>query len=279
MSPADLGDVSMLDLFRMEAETQAQAMTAALLALERDPVAAAQLELCMRAAHSLKGAARIVGLTVGVSVAHAMEECFVAAQQGRLRLGHKQIDLLLAGTDLLARIANTPEPDLGQWTEQKSADVEGCLSALARILDGTDEGGESPGAGEPQSMGSASPSGGHPWVGRDNSDRVLRVTAENLNRLLGLAAQSLVESRWVKPFAVFGRRGHRRSSEYADQARVGNIGKLGERRRRGKRSSGNGRTRPLCCGHLTVHVVPGSRPQQAPASALVLCEAASVVVD
>jgi two-component system, chemotaxis family, sensor histidine kinase and response regulator WspE len=202
MSPADLRDVSMLELFRMEAETQAQAITGALLALERDPVAAAQLELCMRAAHSLKGAARIVGLAVGVSVAHAMEECFVAAQQGRLRLGHKQIDLLLAGTDLLARIANTPEPDLGQWTEQKSADVEGCLSALARILDGTDEAGESPGAGEPQSMGSASPSGAHPWVGRDNSDRVLRVTAENLNRLLGLAAQSLVESRWVKPFAV-----------------------------------------------------------------------------
>ena len=36
----------------------------------------------MRAAHSLKGAARIVGLTVGVRVAHAMEDCFVAAQQG-----------------------------------------------------------------------------------------------------------------------------------------------------------------------------------------------------
>ena len=33
------------------------------------------------------------------------------------------------------------------------------------------------------------------------SDRVLRVTAENLNRLLGLPGESLVESRWVKPFA------------------------------------------------------------------------------
>ena len=30
---------------------------------------------------------------------------------------------------------------------------------------------------------------------------MLRVTAENLNRLLGLAGESLVESRWVKPFA------------------------------------------------------------------------------
>ena len=139
MSAGDLSEIPMLDLFRMEAETQTQVMTSGLLALERDPIAAEQLELCMRAAHSLKGAARIVGLTVGVSVAHAMEDCFVAAQHGRLRLGHKQIDLLLAGTDLLGRIANTPEQELGRWTDQKSADVEACVSALARMLDGHDD--------------------------------------------------------------------------------------------------------------------------------------------
>ena len=74
----------MLDLFRMEAESQTQVLTAGLLALERDPAAADQLEACMRAAHSLKGAARIVGLEAGVSVAHAMEDCFVAAQEGRV---------------------------------------------------------------------------------------------------------------------------------------------------------------------------------------------------
>ena len=83
MSGADLSQVSMLDLFCMETETQAQVLTAALLVLERDPAAADQLELCMRAAHSLKGAARIVGLGVGVRVAHAMEDCFVAAQVGQ----------------------------------------------------------------------------------------------------------------------------------------------------------------------------------------------------
>src|SRR5205085_12275899 len=31
--------------------------------------------------------------------------------------------------------------------------------------------------------------------------RVVRVAAENLNRLLGLAGESLVESRWLRPFA------------------------------------------------------------------------------
>src|ERR1700732_4368499 len=102
--------VSLLDLFRLEAETQTGMLTSGLLALERDRGAADQLEACMRAAHSLKGAASIVGLTVGVRVAHAMEDCFVAAQQGRITLGRAPIDRLLGGTDLLMRIASTQEP-------------------------------------------------------------------------------------------------------------------------------------------------------------------------
>ena len=37
--------------------------------------------------------------------------------------------------------------------------------------------------------------------GPADADRVLRVTADSLNRLLGLAGESLVESRWLQPFA------------------------------------------------------------------------------
>ena len=69
MKPPDLSQFSMLALFRVEAETQTLVLTSGLLALERDPHLADQLEACMRAAHSLKGAARIVGLGVGVRVA------------------------------------------------------------------------------------------------------------------------------------------------------------------------------------------------------------------
>jgi two-component system sensor histidine kinase and response regulator WspE len=68
----DLSELSMLELFRVEVENQAPLLTAGLLALERDPEAADQLEACMRAAHSLKGAARIVDIAAAVGVAHAM---------------------------------------------------------------------------------------------------------------------------------------------------------------------------------------------------------------
>ena len=108
MSNRDLSQLSMLELFRLDAESQIQALTAGLLALERDAAAADQLEACMRAAHSLKGAARVVGLEVGVRVAHVMEDCFVAAQRGAITLRQAQIDVLLRGVDLLNQIANTP---------------------------------------------------------------------------------------------------------------------------------------------------------------------------
>ena len=210
MSAEDLGELSMLDLFRMEAESQAEVLTAGLLALERDSSSADQLELCMRAAHSLKGAARVVGLDAGVRVAHAMEDCFVAAQEARLKLKQKDIDRLLMATDLLVRIGDRPD----------APGVEECLTELARVLevepivevaDLPDLPAVPAPVAEPVAERVAEPVaepvapvqqpaavvGGR----RDNSDRVLRVSAENLNRLLGLAGESLVESRSVKPFA------------------------------------------------------------------------------
>lgn len=210
MSTADLSEYSMLELFRLEAENQVQVLTAGLLVLERDPAAADQLEACMRAAHSLKGAARIVGLSVTVGVAHAMEDCFVAAQKGHIRLRRKHIDRLLCGVDLLARMANTPDAEAGKWAEvSKKSEVDALLAELARVLASAGEveepdgdlppvaarapGGPPP--AEPQAPVAAAPGG-------ESADRVLRVTAEHLNRLLGLAGESLIETRWLQPFGV-----------------------------------------------------------------------------
>ena len=64
MTPEQMRDASLLELFSLEAEAQTQVLSAGLLALERNPTQADQLEACMRAAHSLKGAARIVGVHV-----------------------------------------------------------------------------------------------------------------------------------------------------------------------------------------------------------------------
>ena len=96
----DLSSFSMLDLFRMEAQAQARVLTDGLLRSER-AADAATLEAMMRAAHSTKGAAAIVGMEPMVSLAHAMEDVFVAAQQGRLTLDPAGVDILLGAVDLL----------------------------------------------------------------------------------------------------------------------------------------------------------------------------------
>jgi two-component system sensor histidine kinase and response regulator WspE len=207
MSSQDLSQSSMLDLFRMEVDSQAQALTAGLLSLERDPMAADQLERCMRAAHSLKGAARIVGLSAGVSITHGMEDCFVAAQHGHIVLHQGHIDELLRGVDLLQQMAHTAEEDMSRWEAQKVGEVEAFLDALNRVMAGPAVTREfiPPQVTADKSRGAQN--GGHPEAllgqetGEGEQGRVLRVTAENLNRLLGLAGESLVESRNFKSVA------------------------------------------------------------------------------
>jgi two-component system sensor histidine kinase and response regulator WspE len=208
MNAADLSQSSMLDLFRMEVESQAQSLTGGLLALERDPVAADQLERCMRAAHSLKGAALIVGVGAGVSVTHAMEECFVGAQQRRIALHRGHIDELLRGVDLLQQIARTGDEDMGRWEMQTPVEVETFLDALKRVAPSPPVGRE-PGTTDAHADGPQGPRGEDPSAapavpegGEAAQGEVLKVTAENLNRLLGLAGESLVESRGFKAFAA-----------------------------------------------------------------------------
>jgi len=136
MNPDQLRDASLLELFALEAQSQAEVLNAGLLALERNPAAADQLEACMRAAHSLKGAARIVGLDGGVRVAHVMEDCLVAAQRGELALRPVHIDTLLHGTDLLLRLGNPPDGDL-DWAGHAGKDeIDALVTRLGALLAG-----------------------------------------------------------------------------------------------------------------------------------------------
>lgn len=205
MTPDQMRDASLLELFSLEADAQTQVLSAGLLALERNPTQADQLEACMRAAHSLNGAARIVGVDAGVSVSHVMEDCLVSAQENRLYLQPEHIDALLQGTDLLMRIA-TPGNDVGP------ADVEAYVALMERLLDPSQAPvnvapspepapvvEELPPEPEPAPPVNSEP----PRQGKrmtEGGERVLRVTAERLNSLLDLSSKSLVETQRLKPY-------------------------------------------------------------------------------
>jgi chemotaxis protein histidine kinase CheA len=81
----------------------------------------------MRAAHSIKGAARIVGIDAAVKIAHVMEDCLVAAQKQEIQLGPTSIDALLRGVDLLSRVAQ------GASGKQIDAEQTEVVRAIAAI--------------------------------------------------------------------------------------------------------------------------------------------------
>jgi two-component system sensor histidine kinase and response regulator WspE len=122
--------VSMLELFKLEAESHCAALTEGLLALEKSPGDTSAVEPLMRAAHSIKGAARIVGLDVVVTLAHVMEECFLAAKSGKEALTPGRVDQLLRGVDVLAEIRAISEADLATWTASQAARIDALVTEL-----------------------------------------------------------------------------------------------------------------------------------------------------
>ena len=107
----------MLELFRAEVESHSDSLTESLLKLEQDPTATSLLEGLMRAAHSIKGAARLVRVDPAAEVAHVMEDCFVAAQRGELVLEPAGIDVLLRCVDLLSQVSEASKDPNVDWSD------------------------------------------------------------------------------------------------------------------------------------------------------------------
>jgi two-component system sensor histidine kinase and response regulator WspE len=203
-APKNPGSLSMQELFHAEAENQLAALTGGLLELERGGTSPEKLEALMRAAHSLKGAARIVNQSAAVQLSHAMEDSFVAAQKGELQLAREHVDVLLQGIDLLTEVCGQDEKGIVRWQKENDARLESWLQTVKTLKNIGDM--VAPvkletkhHTGDTSLFKTAEIS--TPAEVSEDPDRFLRLSAENLNRLLALAGESLVESRWLKPFA------------------------------------------------------------------------------
>jgi len=229
----DFSGFSMLELFRLEAEIQTAVLSTGILAIEELERSPATIESMMRAAHSLKGAARIIGLEPAVRVAHALEDCFVAAGKRRFTVRPEHGDVLLRAVDFLSTLANAPDAleATGPWPERAEAIVTAIdslaaeppsplpeplhASVVAVLPPQTEETGAAaatpstsvdpvPHSAEPPQRDDSVdrptpdllPS---PWTA-EQDDRVVRVSSESLTRLVGLAGESLVETRQLRPF-------------------------------------------------------------------------------
>jgi two-component system sensor histidine kinase and response regulator WspE len=192
-----LEDFSLFDLFRMEAEEQVRVLQAGLMELETGSGTAATLEQLMRAAHSIKGAARIVGLDAIVKLTHAVEERFVSAQKG-VALKSAEVDQMLRATDWLAKLQAVPEAETAGWFAENAPAIErfaeelqggaealsiGSQSAVEVLVDGAENDPEEQlfsrlGEGE-----------------RSARQRNVRIGADRFDQILALASETLVASR------------------------------------------------------------------------------------
>jgi two-component system sensor histidine kinase and response regulator WspE len=202
---SDLGGFSLHELFRGEAETHAAALSEGLVRLEGTSNAAV-VEPLMRAAHSIKGAARVIGLEIAVKLAHAMEDVLVAMQKGREPIEPTRIDQLLKGTDLLASLAQVEEAAVASWSATNDAAVDAIVAALklpppaaahvaapvaAHVAAHVVQQAVQPPA---ESVTAPVPHAAHSAEAQARGSSV-RVTAEKLDRLLQLAGETMLEAR------------------------------------------------------------------------------------
>jgi two-component system sensor histidine kinase and response regulator WspE len=204
----------MIELFRLEVENQSVVFAENLLALEHDPADASRLETLMRVAHSLKGAALMVDCEVAGRVAHELENVFVAAQEGSLVLAPEHVDVLFRSMDLIQRIAQAPEDTSGSGESEHVEEAQQFLGELAKVWAHPSEpanGSSKPRQPQeisvldlpaliPEAEIAVNELLTDPDDGPQKHQRYLRVTPENLDRLLALTGESLVESRRLVPF-------------------------------------------------------------------------------
>jgi two-component system sensor histidine kinase and response regulator WspE len=175
--PGDSADPALLELFRAELDTHLPVLGEGLLSLEKDRNQPRLFEAMMRAAHSIKGAARIVGVGPAEKIAHVMEDCFVAAQKGEVSLGPGAIDVLLRGVDFLGQVGRPPD----NGGDSKEEFLEELAEAIAAVKKGgpgpkAEEAG--PRAPPPPTMAVLRPEN-LDWEGGDRLRRELLARVQN----------------------------------------------------------------------------------------------------
>ena len=198
---------SNLSLFVEELGEQLSLLNGALLDLESDSTSSGSRDSLMRAAHTVKGAARMVGLTVLERLAHAIEDLVLAALAAApdvAPLPPDAVALLFRAFDRLEQFHLGPSetlPERLRVEAEAMAALEGDLQALTLTLgpqNPSSRAGDLPGSTSGSPAAGAAPGGS---AGAPPAERTVKLDALQLNRIAALAGESMVAARWLQPFA------------------------------------------------------------------------------
>lgn len=204
-------ELSMLELFRMEAEQQAGILTDALLSADDQGDFKERINTMMRAAHSLKGAARLVECDQVVRLAHGLEDNLVRVESGALKLDPTLVDLMLEGVDMIEEVALEIR-DGKSLSESLSTQIENLLGTLQRFGS----------AHEPSQEEDTKTAELREWDRRRQDrrqeprrgvesdvalvERTVRLSVEQFDELISLAGEAQSGARWLRPYTAALRR-------------------------------------------------------------------------
>ncbi len=187
-STAENIDPEMFQLFCTELHNSIDIINNNLLEIDSDSQDSRLLESMMRAAHSIKGAARMVGIEGVVKLAHAMEDVFVAAQNNKINLLKNSIDQIFICNDLLIQIKSLPPSEIAQWTQENTHYLNTFIKLLTSIYNGQ--------AITPETLKQNNSL--TEKISTSTSDNMVKVSTSRINKLVGLAGELSVSSNWIR---------------------------------------------------------------------------------
>ncbi|MBO5255106.1 MAG: Hpt domain-containing protein, partial [Opitutales bacterium] len=178
-------DASMKELFVLDVSKQIELILNTLVELENDFTSKTRLEALMRSSHSIKGASRAVGLGSIVELTHQMENCFSGALNGKINLSENSIDVFFKCADFILELCKN------SFSEIDSERNKALILALKSVEEHTETSKE---------ISSV--------VSKVQSDVVfplvdssyVRISVDNINSIMALAAEELIETRKFERF-------------------------------------------------------------------------------
>jgi len=99
-------DEELRNVFKIASEEHIQKLEEDFLFLEKNPQDLAHLEEALREAHTLKGDARMLGISGVETLTHQVEDLLGSAKRGELELSGKMLDRLYLGLDAIRQLVH-----------------------------------------------------------------------------------------------------------------------------------------------------------------------------
>ena len=182
-APASKPDlaVELLDVFRMEAEDHLRVLTKTLPRAKKEAVAKDDWLEVRRAAHTLKGAAAMVGFAEVTTLAHGMEDLLDAYYEGTRTATADEVDWLLASTDGIDDVINGRGDQLSTLLQRGQQFTGQVAPAPSPVSKPVAREGEAP--AEPQQAAPARP---------ETSEAYVRVPLTRLNDIVKMVGELVI---------------------------------------------------------------------------------------